>query len=199
MLMGYREYARHRGCSLGAVQKAVRDKRITATDEKKIDADLADKAWQNNTDASRVAVNALEHRAPPMQLEISVSAPPAGRGSTGDGELDDAPESDEVTGSDRVANEYREHRSTRERYQALSKQLEYEQRAGQLISVDEAKRIVGTSFRALRDSVMNVATRIKDQLAAETDPHVCETLVESEISAALAGIDIGKLLSEQDE
>lgn len=35
MLMGYREYARHRGVSLGAVQKALRDGRITASEEKK--------------------------------------------------------------------------------------------------------------------------------------------------------------------
>ena len=35
MLMGYREYARHRGVSLGAVQKALRDGRINANDEKK--------------------------------------------------------------------------------------------------------------------------------------------------------------------
>jgi len=191
MLMGYREYARHRGVTLGAVQKALRDKRISATVEKKIDPSIADRDWQVNTDTSRVAVNAIESQTPPQRQQIVLPplAPESG----------DKPEPEELSGTDRVANEYREHRATRERYQALKQQLEYEQMVGHLINVDEAKRIAYTSFRALRDSIMNVATRIKDQLAAETDSHACEVLVENELSAALAGIDIGKLLQDQDE
>lgn len=195
MLMGYREYARHRGVTLGAVQKAIRDGRIEANVDKKIDAAAADRAWHENTDASRIAVNALEQRAQPMQLEIHASLPAASPApSAGDARS----EPDEVAGSDRTANEYREHRATRERYQALEQKLKYEQAVGQLINVDEAKRIAYTSFRTLRDTVMNVAARIKDQLAAETDPHACEVLLENELSAALGGIDVTKLLRDQD-
>lgn len=191
MLMGYREYARHRGVTLGAVQKALRDKRISATEEKKIDSAIADRDWHVNTDSSRVAVNAIESHRLPLQQQIAL--PPMAS------ETGNKPDPEELTGTDRVANEYREHRATRERYQALKQQLEYEQMVGQLINVDEAKRIVYTSFRALRDSIMNVAARVKDQLAAESDSHACEVLVENELSAALAGIDIGKLLTDQDE
>ena len=201
MLMGYREYARHRGVTLGAVQKAIRDGRITANADKKIDAAAADLDWQDNTDASRIAVNALEQRPQPMQLEIQATLPPAAsvrRAPAPAAGSGPAGEADEVAGTDRVANEYREHRATRERYQALEQQLKYEQAIGQLINVDEAKRIAYTSFRTLRDSVMNVAARVKDQLAAETDPHACEVLLENELSAALAGIDVTKLLRDQD-
>ena len=59
MLMGYREYARHRGVSLGAVQKALRAGRISANEEKKIDSAVADREWDVNTDASRIAVSAI--------------------------------------------------------------------------------------------------------------------------------------------
>jgi hypothetical protein len=196
MLMGYREYARHRGVTLGAVQKAIRDGRIQITDGKKIDSDAADRDWENNTDASRVAVNALTQRAPQMQFEIPAAAP-VSRNGGGAGSAA-VPEPDEVAGTDRVANEYREHRSTRERYQALKQQLEYEQAVGQLINVDEAKRVVYTSFRAVRDAVMNVPARTKDLLAVETDPLACELLLERELAAALAGIDVNKLLQDQD-
>lgn len=196
MLMGYREYARHRGVTLGAVQKAIREGRISATEEKKIDSVAADRDWGLNTDSSRVAVNALAQRAQPMQLEIPVAAP--GAALDPDDGVEGKSDPDGVAGTDRVANEYREHRSTRERFQALKQQLEYEQASGQLISVDEAKRIVYTSFRALRDAVMNVPARTKDLLAVESDPLACELLLERELAAALAGIDVRKLLQDQD-
>lgn len=197
MLMGYREYARHRGVSLGAVQKALRDGRIQATADKKIDSEVADREWASNTDASRVAMNVFESRPTVAQQEIIL--PPRPQPASAPADPGDKPDPDELVGSDRVANEYREHRATRERYQALKQQLEYEQLVGELINVDEARRIAYTSFRALRDAVMNVSMRIKDQLAAETDPHACEVLLENELTAALSGIDVAKLLSDQED
>jgi hypothetical protein len=194
MEMGYREYARHRGVSLGAVQKAIRDKRISLNGNGKIDPETADRDWAANTDASRVAVNVLAASPLPMQqaIDLALATEPAAHAG-------EKPDSDEITGTDRAASEYREHRATRERYQALRQQLEYEQLVGQLINVDEASRIVFTSFRAMRDSLMNVSARIKDQLAAQTDPHLCEQLIEAEISAALASIDVRKLLKDQSD
>ena len=191
MLMGYREYARHRGVSLGAVQKALRAGRINANVDKKIDAAVADREWDVNTDASRIAVSAVEVATPLAQKEISFAAPA--------GEEADKPAAEELTGSDKSASEYRENRSKREYYVAAKHQLEYEQLLGQLINVDDAKRIAFTSFRAIRDSVLNVAARIKDQLAAETDPHVCEELLERELSAALASVDVGQLVAESED
>ncbi|WP_454776444.1 hypothetical protein [Janthinobacterium tructae] len=191
MLMGYREYARHRGVSLGAVQKALRAGRISANEEKKIDSAVADREWDVNTDASRIAVSAVEVATPLAQKEISFAAPA--------GEEADKPAAEELTGSDKSASEYRENRSKREYYVAAKHQLEYEQLLGQLINVDDAKRIAFTSFRAIRDSVLNVAARIKDQLAAETDPHVCEELLDRELSAALASVDVGQLVAESED
>ena len=191
MLMGYREYARHRGVSLGAVQKALRAGRINANADKKIDAAVADREWDVNTDASRIAVSAVEVATPLAQKEISFAAPA--------GDEADKPAAEELTGSDKSASEYRENRSKREYYVAAKHQLEYEQLLGQLINVDEAKRIAFTSFRAIRDSVLNVAARIKDQLAAETDPHVCEELLDRELSAALASGDVGQLVAESED
>lgn len=196
MEMGYREYARHRGVTLGAVQKAIRAGRISVNENGKIDSDAADSAWHANTDVSRVAVNVLE--SAPVQRQIPLAPASAPTASPPPAGVEDA-DPPELSGSDRVANEYREHRATRERFQALKQQLEYEQLVGTMINVDDAKRIAYTSFRALRDAVMNVAPRIKDQLAAMSDPHDVEQLVESELAAALGGVDIGKLLNDQEE
>lgn len=202
MLMGYREFARHRGVSLGAVQKAIASGRIQVTEEKKIDAAAADAAWDVNTDHSRVAVNMFSppHPVAPLAQKI-FELPPAADGASRSVPPDEreSGEDADLSGTDRTAKEYREHRATRERYQALKQQLEYEQMSGSVISVDDAKRIVYTSFRSLRDAMLNVAPRIKDQLAATSDPLLCEQLLEAELSSALASIDVGKLLKEQEE
>lgn len=197
-LMGYREYSRHRGVSLGAVQKAISAGRIHATDNKKIDSDQADRDWEANTDDSRVAVNVIGN-AHLAQQQMILGPAAVDTPRTVKSQDDGKDDVEDISGNDRVANEYREHRSTRERYQALKQQLEYEQLVGALINVDEAKRIAFTSFRSLRDAVMNVAPRIKDQLAAVNDPAVVEEILDAELSAALASIDVGKLLSDQDD
>lgn len=191
MLMGYREYARHRGVSLGAVQKALRAGRISANEEKKIDSAVADREWDVNTDASRIAVSAIEVVAPLAQKEILFAAPAGGEA--------DRPAGEELTGSDSNASRYRESRASREFYVAAKQKLEYEQLLGDLINVKEAKRVASTAFRAIRDAVLNVAPRIKDQLAAETDPQICEELLERELSAALAGIDVTKLADDPED
>ena len=50
-LMGQREYARHRGCTLHAVQTALKAGRITRVG-RKIDSEKADAQWEANTDAA---------------------------------------------------------------------------------------------------------------------------------------------------
>jgi hypothetical protein len=197
-MMGYREYSRHAGVTLRAVQKAIEAGHIRVTDAKKIDSDQADRNWRDSKDVQRAAVSILPGKsqaaaAPGHQKNrVPVAAPPR----LEDGDDDQAPAEDE---GDTSATEYRTHRAQREKFSALKQELEYKQLAGELISVDEAKRIAYTAFRGIRDSVLNVPTRLKDQLAALDDPHQCERLIESALSAALAGVDVGKLLHETDE
>jgi len=63
--------------------------------------------------------------------------------------------------------------------------IELEQLRGSLISLEEAKRLAYTAFRSLRDAVLNVPARIKDQCAAETDSFEIEQIIDAELSAAL--------------
>jgi len=53
MGVSLRAYARHRGCSLAAVQRAIRDGRITPEAEGTIDPAKADAQWSANTGAAR--------------------------------------------------------------------------------------------------------------------------------------------------
>jgi hypothetical protein len=188
-LMGYRAYSRHAGVTLRAVQKAIEAGYIKVNADKKIDSDQADRDWRNSSEVLRppVSIN---------QPEKNRAVPPAapGGGESGDADLGE-PEGE----GDSSTSEYRTHRAAREKFSALKQELEYKQLAGELIPVDEAKRIAFTTFRGIRDSVLNVPARLKDQLAALDDPHQVERLLESALSAALAGIDVGKLLQDQDE
>ena|SRR5450830_1621038 len=181
-VVSLRAYARHRNVALSAVQKAIRTGRIQTNAAGKIDIAAADAAWAANTDVSRL---------PPGSPIAPQSAGAAGRASQSGDDDDGA--------SGGGTSEYQTHRANRERIRAEREQIELDQLAGRSIDVGEAGRLAFTAFRTLRDAMMNVAPRIKDNLAAESDPMKCELLVEQEIMAALASIDIARVLTEQDE
>jgi hypothetical protein len=78
MSMGHREYARHRGCSLRAVQKAIEAGRIRLDAAGKIDPAQADRDWQSNTDIARSNewMKAPKRSAPPPgEPAIRAAAP----------------------------------------------------------------------------------------------------------------------------
>lgn len=177
--MGFREYARHRKCALSAVQKAIDAGRIRTeiVDGKaKINSEQADRDWLLNTD---LAKQSLLNSA----------------GPTGELSLDDEP--DEVaedqaaaTGAppgevDQHTIAYRRDRAANESIRVQRAQLELDQLRGKLVDRDEVARLRFTEFRALRDRLGNVGTRIKDACAAESDPLLVEQLIDGEIAAAL--------------
>ena len=82
---------------------------------------------------------------------------------------------------------YRAARSDREQIRRDREQIELDQLRGSLIALEDAKRLAYTSFRLLRDALLNIPARVKDQVAAETDPLLIEHLIEAEISGALSG------------
>lgn len=192
-LMGYREYSRHAGVTLRAVQKAIEAGHIQLQEGKKIDSTQADRDWRNSAEVLRpvLSVTPTAKRAASQAAlggeEYEESDAGQGKGGS------DAAETDGST------KEYRLHRASREKFNALTQELEYKQAIGELIAVSEAKRIAYTSFRTIRDSVLNVPARLKDLLGAVTDPYQCEKIMEEALAAALAGIDISKLLQDPDQ
>lgn len=185
-LMGFREYARHRGCTLAAVQKAVESGRVTvcydAKQNKRIDSISADATWKEKTDPAKqsllYAAGPASDNPPPREVEptgpggAALAAPPADDG------VDPEPE-DETDG-------YRLSRAQREVIRVERDQIELDQLKGNLIALEAAKLVAFTSFRTLRDSLLNIPARIKDECATETDPFKVEALIEAELSAVLA-------------
>ena len=116
MGVSLRAYARIRGCSLTAVQKANASKRITTLPDGTIDPERANQEWAKNTFAgqtvNRATAAAREERVPPTH------EPPAATG-------------------DPVA-QYLRARAVKTSFEARTAQLEYEERAGKLIQAVRA-------------------------------------------------------------
>jgi hypothetical protein len=55
-IMSLRQYARHRGMTISAVQKAIKTERIARLADGQINSDEADAAWERNTKAYAPAV-----------------------------------------------------------------------------------------------------------------------------------------------
>ena len=160
-----RAYARHRGVSHKAVQKAIAQGRITANGGK-IDPAAADAQWEANTDQSkpRNSVSGRPKLVPPLPQVAAQNSPepPAGNGATHPGG-------------------YAGSRAVRENYLARLAKLEYEERAGTLIKAADAEKLIFEFNRRARDAIMSIPDRVSHILAAETDPAEVHRILTREI------------------
>jgi hypothetical protein len=177
-----RAYARHRKISLSAVQKAIESGRIHKTASGKINIADADRKWASNTDMSRRPADAVVVNFPPL--------------NEGEDDIDADAESEDLP-ADTSTSDYQRHRAKREEIRSRKEQIELDMLTGAVLHLADAQRMVFTAFRTIRDSVMNVPARNKDQLAAETDPMRIEALLEKELAAALASIDVTSMMKDQ--
>lgn len=86
--------------------------------------------------------------------------------------------------------DYSKSRAIREAYAARLAKLEFEERAGKLVSADEARIEQFRIARALRDRLLQLPTKIAPQLVAliADDPDVVavETMLETELRELLS-------------
>jgi hypothetical protein len=198
-LMGYREYARHRGCTLNAVQTAIKTGRILATEDKKIDAVDADARWAATTDP------ALQRKEPPP-------APPAPVLSLLDGAMQDAPalrrpewpewpgwtpappkrEEPEpaapaggiVVGMDT----YLAAKTERERAEAEMAKDALLRARNKLIDADEARRVFAAIGRMFSQARENLPTQLATKLVGKTDLTEMEILIRGALREADAKV-----------
>ncbi|QIX18350.1 hypothetical protein [Burkholderia multivorans] len=185
--MSQRAFARHMGVALNAVQKALKSGRIALTASGKIDSDVAVAAWRRNTDESRRSFTDLSRSTLALSGESAI--PPAEAD-------DDFPAA--AGSSDPHMSAYRAARAERESTRAQRERMELDRDLGNLLALTDANRIAFTAFRTLRDLVMNVPVRVKDQLAAETSAARVEAILEEELARALSSIDVQQLMHDDD-
>jgi hypothetical protein len=159
-----RGYARHRGVSLKAVQKAIQSGRIQTTPEGKVDVESADANWQRNTAPRPTAPPAPSVVRPVHQV------------------LGDAPKPDLSLTS---GLEYSRARAVTETYRAKLAKMEFEERSEKLINRDEVQVSAYNKFRTFRDGMLNLPDRLAAVLAAESDPAKVHEILTTEIRKAL--------------
>ena len=169
MGVSIRAYARGRGCTEGAVRKAIAAKRITPNPDGTIDPERANQEWDRNTFAGKTL-----HQATSPKVVPRIAPPLPPRGGSG------MPSSPEVS-SDPVSA-YLRARAVSETFKAKTAQLEYEERAGKLIQATKAgeyaahwSAIVGDALSAYPDRVAPLVAAAKTEaeihriLAGETN------------------------------
>lgn len=184
--MSQRAYARHRGVTHRAVQKAIASGRITTMPDGSIDPAAADAAWARNTDETKAANSVSgdpKHRRPEGSPPIpaGASAPATSRvragGSSATGTQD--------AGQSGVAAGYTAARALRETYAARRERLRFEKETGALVPVDDVRLAAFNTARRVRDLLLAVPDRIAPVLAATDDTTSCHRIVGDEIRRAL--------------
>jgi hypothetical protein len=176
--MSLRAYARHRGVSLRAVQKALASGRIATRADGRLDAATADANWARNTaprpQPASKSTKAKEKPAKPVASPQSAhhhSAVPVR----------------EPTGPPRLESglEYSKARAVRESYLARLAKIDFEERTEKLVSADEVRVASLNRFRQFRDGMLNIPDRLAAVLAVESNPRQVHELLAAEIRKAL--------------
>lgn len=163
-LITQREYARRRGISNVSVHEAIKAGRIS-TVAGKIDPDLADREWRENTDQSKPR-NRIT--GSPKHARIAGEPPePMDFGS--------------ADGGNGTASGYAKARAARELYQAQLAKLELDEKRGILVRADEVRLGAFNMARKARDQLIALPERVAAILAAAQDPTEVQRILEEEI------------------
>ena len=164
-LVSLRAYAKHRGMTLKAVQKAIASGRIRTTTDGKLDVEVADTDWARNTGPKVRRTSAPTKAAPSRSEEPRPEAPGVGPS-------------------------YAQSRAIREAYEARLAKLTYEERIKKLINADEMRVAAFNLSRMIRDRVINVPDRVVGAVLAEVKSSVGALGITEE---QLEGLDMAKV------
>ncbi|OQB05793.1 MAG: hypothetical protein BWY19_00818 [bacterium ADurb.Bin212] len=169
-LVSLSEYARIRGVNKNVIFKGLNSGIIPyVLDEKgnrKIDVDIANKAWEENKG---------------VDIQVALRE-----------EANEDPSTDTKTVPTTAAT-YAQSRSIREAYTARLSKLSYEEKLGKLISAEKVKITAFNTARIVRENILNVPNKIAYQLAAETDPNKINFMLTEALIEALEELAVGKL------
>lgn len=70
-------------------------------------------------------------------------------------------------------------------YKAALLKLEYEEKSGKLVQVEDVEKDAFDMARIVRDAILNIPDRISAELASEKDPHIVSQKLTEELTSAL--------------
>jgi hypothetical protein len=180
--MSLRAYARYRGVSLRAVQKALKSGRISAREDGRLDADVADANWARNT-----APRPHTPGRPASKVATTMLAAPTAAPERAHHHSDTHTAARQPVEPPRLESglEYSKARAVRESYLARLAKIDFEERTEKLVSRDEMQVAAFNRYRTFRDGMLNIPDRLAAVLAAEADPRQVHDLLSTEIRKAL--------------
>lgn len=177
--MSLREYARHRGVALNAVQKAIKAERIKTEvvgGKKKIDQVAADLAWDQNTDHSKIShANLIQKETLPNELgqELDPELEAEYCRAAAEEEFDE--KKFPISKSIRIERWFK----------AQSEKMKFEKQRGLLIEVEKVETQFFKLARITRDAMLNIPNRVSGEVAAEKDLHEVHKILTRAINEAL--------------
>ncbi|SRR5258708_136051 len=191
-----RAFARRRGVSHTAVQKAIRDRRIPEASIRRkgdrieaIEYQSATAAWDANTDPAAVAKNTLGSNEPtspaPDESIRSVTSADAGADAASPAAADSSELEPELPSGLKDPHGYQAERTKREKFAALTAELDYLKAIGRVVDLEEINEAQRSLFRNVRDKFLNLADRLTPVVTTERDPARVHAAIKAEIEQVL--------------
>lgn len=189
--MSQRAYAKHRGCSLAAVQKAIRDGRLAVAlvvdgkgVKKIVSVEAADNEWKAKTKPPRkVATKTKSPEKPVRQSNEEFAAELAA-------ELAAASESDPSKLQLREAHRRLEiEKWLREQVKRKSEELDLAKRTGELVPTAEAKAAVIADYTVVKTKLLGLPIKAAQHIPELTVDGV--EILERLMREALEALSIG--------
>lgn len=176
-LISLREAARRLGVSDTAVRKAIKSGRVSIAGRHEtngrplVNYDQVLAGWTANTD-------------PSMQRKPTTDEPRAGMlQPTAKVGVADQPPADEAPKGG--APNYNTSRAVRETYAARLLKLEYEERIGKLVPIQDVASAVESEYSRVRARLLGIASKLAPDVALTDDEGKCRALIEAAIVDAL--------------
>ncbi len=160
MGLSIRAYAEHRGVSDTAVRKAIKQGRISVLKNGKIDPEVADREWENNSNPAYQYANEEKQNTKPE-------------------------ESSHETSSRDIGVSFQQSRAIREAYEARLKKLDYDQKSGKLIPISEVQVEAFNAARLVRDRILNVPDKVIPLIAGKTNIFEMKEILKKELIKSL--------------
>lgn len=178
--LSQRGYARHRGVTHRAVQKAIKAGRITPNPDGTIDPQHADAQWKANTDPAGPVANGRDPVVIP-RVSVPPSAPPPRR-------IEAAAEGGQLA----PTGGYLASRAVREAYRARREKLTFERESAAVVSVEDVRAGAVATGRRIREHLLTLPDRLAPLMAAINDPAECHRMITEEVARALDELNEGR-------
>lgn len=169
-----REFARLAGCDEKQVRRAIASGKLKPDADGRLNPDLVSSGWRKPIRSSKVVADSAD--------KSKLSAPRTVRAAPVVDEHDSPTEAAaKLVLALGAEHELAEAIRIKENFNALLKQLEYEQKSGSLIDLAIARTVLFDAARAARDSWMNWPMRVGPKIAADLGleaDRVTEVLME---------------------